>query len=287
MPHDHAHHAGPDGDRRVALAVGVNIVLTVAQVVGGLLSGSLALIADALHNLSDALSLIIALVARRIARRPADDQMTFGYGRAEVVAALVNLTTLIVLGLFLIYEGIGRLFDPQPIDGWIVVILAAIALVVDLVTAFLTYAMAKGSMNIRAAFLHNLADALGSVGVIVAGTLVLLYDWRLVDPIVTLAIAAYILWHGVAEIGPAIRLLMLGTPPEVETGAVREAIDGVGGVARISHLHLWQIDEGETSVEARVVLIAGSDPVATARAVKAELHDRFGIAHATVEPQQD
>ncbi|SEN94727.1 cation diffusion facilitator family transporter [Palleronia pelagia] len=287
MPHDHVHHAGPEGDRRVALAVGVNIVLTVAQVVGGLLSGSLALIADALHNLSDALSLIIALVARRIAQRPADDQMTFGYGRAEVVAALVNLTTLIVLGLFLIYEGIGRLFDPQPIDGWIVVILAAIALVVDLVTAFLTYAMAKGSMNIRAAFLHNLADALGSVGVIVAGTLVLLYDWRLVDPIVTLGIAAYILWHGVAEIGPAIRLLMLGTPPEVETGAVREAIDGVEGVARISHLHLWQIDEGKTSVEARVVLIAGSDPVATARAVKAALNDRFGIAHATVEPQQD
>ena len=139
MPHDHAHHAGPDGDRRVALAVGVNIVLTVAQVVGGLLSGSLALIADALHNLSDALSLIIALVARRIARRPADDQMTFGYGRAEVVAALVNLTTLIVLGLFLIYEGIGRLFDPQPIDGWIVVILAAIALVVDLVTVSYTH----------------------------------------------------------------------------------------------------------------------------------------------------
>ncbi len=200
MPHDHGHHhhhhVDPDaGDTRVGMAVGVNLLLTVAQFIGGLLSGSLALIADAIHNLSDALSLVIAFAARKIARRPADDTMTFGYGRAEVVAALVNLTTLVVIGLLLVYEGLMRLVDPPEVEGWIVVILAGIALAVDLATVLLTVRMAKTSMNIRAAFLHNLADALGSVAVIVAGTLILLFDWRLVDPIVTLGISVYILWH--------------------------------------------------------------------------------------------
>ena len=128
MGHHHHHHIDPeDGDRRVALAVVVNLGLTVAQVIGGILSGSLALIADALHNFSDAISLIIAFGARKIARRPADADMTFGYGRAEVVAALINYTTLIVIGLYLLYEAAMRFIDPQGVDGWLVVIIAGIA----------------------------------------------------------------------------------------------------------------------------------------------------------------
>ncbi|CAN0276460.1 unnamed protein product, partial [Chrysoparadoxa australica] len=171
MPHGHHHHHHVDpeaGDARMAAAVGVNLLLTVAQVIGGVLSGSLAMIADALHNFSDAASLIIAAWARRIARRPADAGMTFGYGRAEVVAALINLTTLIVIGLYLIYEAVMRFFQPQEVIGWLIIVIAAVALVIDLVTAALTYRMAQDSVNIRAAFLHNLADAMGSVAVIVA-----------------------------------------------------------------------------------------------------------------------
>ncbi len=198
---------------------------------------------DAVHNLSDALSLVIAFAARRITRRPADDTMTFGYGRAEVVAALVNLTTLIVIGLMLVYEGVQRLFDPVPVEGWIVVILAGVAVVVDLITVLLTVRMANSSMNIRAAFLHNLADALGSVAVIVAGTLILLYDWRLVDPLVTLGIAAYILWHAGSELRPVIRLLILAAPAEPETEQVRAVLGRIAGVEGVHHVHLWEIDE--------------------------------------------
>ena len=143
--------------------------------------------------------------------------MTFGYGRVEVVAALINYTTLIVIGLYLLYEAAMRFADPQPVEGWLIVIIAGIALIVDVVTAALTYAMSKSSVNIRAAFLHNVADALGSVAVIVAGTLILLYDWRLIDPLVTVLIAGYILWQSFREIGPVIRILMLGSPPEIET----------------------------------------------------------------------
>lgn len=195
MPHDHGHaHFDPDsGDRRVAIAIWANGLLTVAQVVGGIFSGSLALIADALHNFSDMASLVIAFAARKIARRPADERMTFGYGRVEIVAALVNYTTLILIGFYLIYEGGMRMIDPPEVMGWTVVILGGIALVVDTLTAMLTYSMQKGSVNIRALFLHNLSDALASVAVIVAGSLIILYDMRWVDPAITIGIAIYIL----------------------------------------------------------------------------------------------
>ena len=286
MPHDHHHHVSPDaGDRRVALAVGVNVLLTVAQIAGGLLSGSVALIADAIHNLSDALSLAIAFAARKIARRPSDGRMTFGYGRAEVVAALVNYTTLIVIGLYLVYEAGLRLIDPPGVDGWIVVIVAGVALVVDLVTALLTLRLSRESVNIRAAFLHNVADALGSVAVIAAGTLILLYDWRLVDPLVTLGIAGYILWMAVSEIGPVIRILMLGSPPDIETEAVLAEMERVAGVESVHHLHLWQMDEHRVSLEAHVVVMATD--IAAGREIgsrlRARLDEVFGIRHVTLD----
>ncbi|RVV97027.1 cation transporter [Mesobaculum littorinae] len=286
--HGHHHHHGIDpgaGDRRVAAAVGVNLLLTVAQIVGGVLSGSVALIADAIHNLSDAISLVIAFAARRIARRPADGGMTFGYARAEVVAALVNYTTLIVIGLYLIYEAAMRLVDPPEVQGWTVVALAAVALVIDLVTVLLTLRMAKTSMNIRAAFLHNLADAASSVAVIVAGSLILLYDWRLVDPLVTLGIAGYILWHAGAEVGPVIRLLMLGAPPDIDRETVRDEMAQVPGVLGVHHVHLWQIDEARASVEAHVVVAPETQAQfpQLSRAIKSRLADRFGITHSTLE----
>ena len=251
---------------------------------GGILSGSLALIADALHNLSDAIALIIAFAARRIARRPADDRMTFGYRRAEVVAALMNYTTLIVMGLYLAYEAVLRLFDPAEVDGWLVVIIAGVAVVIDAMTAVLTYAMSKDSVNIRAAFLHNLADALGSVAVIVAGAAILLYDWRLVDPLVTLGIAGYILWMCLSEIGGVIRILMLGSDPKMDPQEVLEALGGIDGVADVHHLHLWQMDEHRNSADLHIVVAAGawSQADRIKERVKATLGD-FGATHSTIE----
>jgi cobalt-zinc-cadmium efflux system protein len=280
------HHDDPDaGDRRVALAVAVNLGLTVAQVVGGVLAGSLALIADALHNFSDAISLVIAFVVRRIVRRPADAGMTFGYGRAEIVAALINYTTLTVVGLYLAFEAVMRLFDPQPVDGWLVVAIAGVALVVDLVTALLTYGMSRTSANIRAAFLHNVADALGSVAVIFAGAVILVYDWRLVDPAVTLLIAGYILWMAFAEVGGVIRILMLGSPPDIDAGAVEAALRGVDGVRGAHHLHLWQMQEHAAAVDAHLVIEPGRWGAADAikDSAKAMLRTRFGVEHATLE----
>ncbi len=287
MGHGHHHqHVDPEaGDRRVAAAVGINVALTVAQIAGGLVSGSLAMIADAIHNLSDAVSLVIAYGARRIARRPADAEMTFGYGRAEVVAALINYTTLIVIGVYLVYEGVFRLIDPQPVAGWMVVIIAGVALVVDLGTAALTFAMSKTSVNIRAAFLHNVADALGSLGVIAAGVLILLFGWIWVDPVVTLMIAGYILWMAVSELPGVIRILMLGAPPGVSVEAVLDAMRGVRGVEDVHNLHLWQMDEHRAGLLAHVTVTEGAwhEADAIKAAVKARLLDGFDIAHLTLE----
>ncbi|WP_340110363.1 cation diffusion facilitator family transporter [Pikeienuella sp. HZG-20] len=286
MSHHGHHHIDPEaGDRRVAFAILVNLGLTAAQVIGGVLAGSLALIADALHNFSDAVALIIAFGARKIARRPADPDMTFGYGRAEAIAALVNYVTLIIVGVYLVYEAMTRFITPQGVDGWLVVVIAGVALAVDLITALLTYRLSKTSINIRAAFLHNVADALGSVAVIVAGALILLYDWRLVDPIVTLLIAGYILWQAAREIGAVIRILMLGSPPKLDSSEVAARIRAVEGVRSAHHIHLWQMDEHESALEAHIVLTdeAAGRATEVRTAIKARLRGEFGIGHSTLE----
>ena len=287
MPHDHDHaHIDPEsGDRRVSIAIWANGLLTVAQVIGGILSGSLALIADALHNFSDMASLVIAFAARKISRRPADERMTFGYGRIEIVAALVNYTTLILIGFYLIYEGGMRMIDPPEVAGWTVVILGGIALFIDTLTAMLTYSMQKGSVNIRALFLHNLSDALASVAVIIGGSLILVYDMRWVDPAITIGIALYILYLAFTEIGGPIRTLMLGSPPEIDGDEVVEAMRGVDGVADVHHVHLWQMQEHEPALDCHVVLTAdGWDQAEKIKgAIKDRLKEKFSIGHSSLE----
>jgi cobalt-zinc-cadmium efflux system protein len=285
MPHSHSHIDPKSGDRRVSVAIWANALLTVAQIVGGIVSGSLALIADALHNFSDMASLVIAFGARKIARRPADERMTFGYGRIEIVAALINYTTLILIGFYLIYEGGMRMIDPPEVAGWTVVILGGIALAVDTLTALLTYSMQKGSVNIRALFLHNLSDALASVAVIVGGALIILYDMRWVDPAITIGIALYILWLALTEIGGPIRTLMLGSPPDMNCSEVIDAMRGVDGVQEVHHVHLWQMQEHEVALDCHVVLSeegwTGLEAIKTE--IKDRLDERFGISHSSLE----
>jgi cobalt-zinc-cadmium efflux system protein len=285
MDHGHGHDPEGMGDGRLIAAVAVNLLLTLAQVIGGVVSGSLALVADALHNLNDAASLGIALVARRISRRPADRRRTFGYQRAETIGALINLTTLIVVGLYLVYEAIARYFEDQVIDGWIVVIVAGFALAVDIVTALLTYAGARQSLNIRAAFVHNISDALASVGVIAAGTLILLYDLTIADLLVTILISVYILYQGFTMIGEAIQVLMEGTPEDIRLNDVVTRMLEVEGVGDVHHVHIWQLGEQTRALEAHIVL--ATPDLETIEPVKQRLRrlltDSYDIAHCTLE----
>ena len=294
--HSHSHGPAPadtpGGDKRLAFAIAVNVLLTVVQVIGGVFSGSLALIADAIHNLSDAAALAIALIARKISRQPADANHTYGHGRAEMIGAVFNLAWLIFIGLFLIVEAIDRLIDPQPVEGWTVVIIAGIALIVDIATVMLTYAMAKQSMNIRAAFIHNLSDALASVGVIIGGTLIILYEWLFVDAIVTMVISIYILAHAGIEIPKAIHILMQGVPQDIDVTEVTDSLQKVDGVRDVHHVHIWHIDEHRLSLEAHVVIdqVDMNQMENIKNAIKAQLSTQFEIGHSTLEfevPGQD
>jgi len=285
MAHLHSHNSG---DGRVLWAVIVNLGLTVAQLIGGVLAGSLALIADALHNFSDAISLIIAFGARKIARRPGNADMTFGYGRAEIVAALVNYTTLTMIGLYLIYESVMRFIEPQGVDGWLVVIIAAIALVVDWITALLTYRLSKESINIRAAFLHNVADALGSVAVIIAGTVIIVFGWTIIDPLITLLIAGYVLFMSLKEGRGVVRMLMLAAPAGFDRDAVIDSLRELDGVVDVHHVHVWEIDERRISLEGHVVVSDDYWPnlAELKTSIRQRLKDDYHVEHSTIEFEQ-
>jgi len=282
---DHVHHTGIENDRRLLAAVSVNVLLTLAQVIGGVISGSLSLIADALHNFSDAASLGIALFARKISRKPPDEFKTFGYKRAEIVAALINLTLLVVISLYLIYEAAWRLLEPQTITAWIVIFVATVALIVDTFTALITYSMSKGSMNMKAAFLHNLSDALVSVGVIISGGLILLYSWYWIDTLLTFAIAGFVLWQGLLMLPKTIHLLMEGTPANLSIETIRKRLETEDGVQNVHHIHLWHLDESRIALEAHVVVTAQNleDIEILKGVLKKMLREDFTINHSTLE----
>ncbi|MGD9548990.1 MAG: cation diffusion facilitator family transporter [Candidatus Krumholzibacteriia bacterium] len=286
MGHGHAHLPDVDqtGDGRLVGAIAINLLLTVAQIVGGVISGSLSLVADALHNLNDAASLGIALIARRIGRRPADKLRTYGYKRAEVIGALINTTTLIIVGIYLVYEAFARFLQPEPIDGWIVVIVAGIALVVDLGTAAMTFTMAKRNLNIKAAFLHNVADALGSLVVIFVGIVVLAFQWYVADLIATLLLAAYILVQGYRLMGESIRILMDSVPQDLDLDRLVTRMKAVSGVHGVHHVHVRHIDEHKQAIEAHVVVQEGlGDSEGLKKSLKSLLREEFSISHATLE----
>ena len=284
MGHDHGvKDLSEKGEVRLWWAVGANLLLTLAQIVGGVISGSLSLVADALHNFSDAASLLIALVAIRIGRKRSDKYKTFGYKRAETVAALINLTSLIIIGTYLLYEGVMRFINPQPIAGWTVVIVAGIALAVDVFTAFLTYSQSKSSMNIKAAFLHNLSDALAYVGVIITGSLILLYGWVWTDAAMTMIISLYVLWQGFVALPDVIHLLMDGAPRDIDMNHIILKVESLKGVQDVHHVHVWQLDEHRNALEAHVVIEDWVRIDELKSVIKKVLHDEFAIEHSTLE----
>ena len=282
---DHHHHHKPEDDTGLYIAVGINVLLTLAQAIGGIISGSLSLIADALHNLSDAASLGIALFARTIGRRPADETKSFGYQRAEVIAALINLTLLIVVSLYLIYEALWRIIEPQEITGWIIVLVAGVALIVDLVTAMITFKKSKDNMNMKAAFLHNLSDALASIGVIIAGSLILFYQWYWVDTLLTFLIAGFVFWQALLMMPKTIHLLMEGTPENLSLEDIKSSMEEIKSVEDVHHIHIWKIDEKRVALEAHVVVTANvlKDVELIKENLKLILKEKFKITHSTLE----
>lgn len=286
MGHDHSHGAEELPSRALLWAVIVNLGLSLFEFAAGILAGSVALLADALHNTNDAAALLIAWIARRIARRGADEQFTFGYRRAELIGAMIQLTALIVVGLYLVYEAIHRLVTPaEPLGLWIMAA-AGVAVVVDVITAWLLWAMSRGSLNVRAAFLHNLTDAAASIAVLIGGAAIYFLGWAWIDPLLTLGIAGYILWMSVGLLRQTARILMEGVPVGLDLGAVQRDLETVDGVHGLHHLHVWALGEHQRALEAHVVVddeTGFHQGQELRRQLKALLRERHDITHSTIE----
>ncbi len=280
--HGCSHHHHLSVDHKLSWAAGINVILTLAQIIAGVLSGSLALVADALHNLSDAAAMVLALVARKISRRHADDKRTYGYKKVETLAAFANILTLIVIGLWLAYEAVIRFFSPQIIEGWTVIIVATLAIFINGATAWLTYKESKNSQNIRAAFLHNLTDMFSSVGVVIAGIFILLFGWYWVDPLMTMIISAYVLWYAAKDLPKICNILIDGAPEDINLPFIVDEIKLIDGVQDVHHVHIRYLNEHSYAFEAHIVPQDGVNQENLKIGIKAKLK-HLRIEHSTLE----
>jgi cobalt-zinc-cadmium efflux system protein len=277
--HPHSHYP----EKMVVYALIGNIILCAIEVLVGLWADSLALIADALHNTTDIASLGIALWARHIAHRPPDLKRTYGYVRAESVSAFVNLLILIALGLYLGGESIHHMFNPTSPNGSTIMIMAGIALLVNGVTALILHKESHDSANMQAAFVHYLSDALASFSVILSGAAVYWLGWDWLDAILSFAIAAWITYQGITALPPVINLLMQGAPSHLTLDEIDAEMCAIEGVHDVHHIHLWQLDDNMSAMEAHVVLDDIKDMDGIRISLRKLLQDKFKIYHATFE----
>jgi len=287
----HHHHSEPsESGARLAIVVVLNLLITVAEVIGGVVSGSLSLLSDALHNFSDGVAVIIAWIAMRLNARPRDDHYTFGLKRAEVLAAVANAGALVAISLWLFVEAWERFQYPHPIAGVVMTGVAAIGLVANVLGTWLLHRGASQNMNLRAAYLHLFSDAISSIGVILGGLAITLYGITWIDPLLTLLIGLYVLKESLQILWRALGVFMLAAPPDLALGAVREALLALPGVEGVHHLHLWQVAEQDIHFEGHITV--ADQPLSHTSDLRGRieqlLHERFEINHVTlqIEDQQ-
>jgi cobalt-zinc-cadmium efflux system protein len=286
--HDQDHSHGPSAyrgaDRRALL---IAAILTggfmVAEAVGGVVTGSLALIADAGHMLSDSFSLFLALAAVTIAARPATAKRTYGYNRAEILAALVNGLLLILVSLWVVYEAIRRLDEPVEVLGGGMLIIAVIGLLVNVAAFWVLYKGGGESLNVKAALRHVLADLAGSVGVIIAAIVILITGWEPVDALVSILISVLIAASAWSILRESVDVLLEAAPSDIDTEEVGYAMAATPGVEQVHDLHIWQITSGFPTLSAHVLVGPDSDCHAIRRALEGLLDERFKIEHTTLQ----
>ncbi len=284
MAHDHHHGTG-----NIGITVLLNLAITGAQVAGGLIAGSMALLSDALHNFSDVLALVISWGARRLARKKSTYQRTFGYRRAEIFAGFINSVTLIIISLFLIYGAVQRFLHPVAIDGQIVIWLAVLSIVFNGASVLLIRREARDSMNMRSAMLHLFTDMLTSVAVLAGGLAIRYLGWTWVDPLITVGIALYLIIAAWGIFAAAIRIFMEFTPRKVDIDRIVEEITRFPGIRNVHHLHVWQLDDRDILLEAHVEL-AEDIPVSRFDTLLAEIEkalEGHGITHINLQPEYD
>jgi len=290
--HSHPHTPAPGEnpaamDRKLSWSIGLNALIVVVEVAGGLLSGSLALLSDALHNLSDVAALALALAARKLGRRPNSLNHTYGLGRLEVLAAFLNSATLLVVSTLICREAIVRLMHPEPIHGGIMLTVAVIALVANLASVFLLKGHHHGDLNMRSAFLHLLQDAVASALVVVAA---IFSGWKYgvyLDPAVSILVLLLILRSGWGLLRDSVRILLEGTPSGLDLAALQRDVQEHFPVRDLHHVHVWEVNAGRRVLSAHVHLAAM--PLAEAETLLGQIREHlahaWAIEHATLEPE--
>ncbi len=286
-PHAHHHHHGAHdgggGARRLSIVLVLTALYTVAEAFGGWWTGSLALLADAGHMLTDVAALALALFAVWFSRRPATAQKTFGYHRLEILAAFVNGVALVVVSIFIFREAYERFHAPQMIESRVMMLIAAGGLIVNLACAWLLHGDHEANLNMRGVWLHIIGDALGSIAAIVAGLLITLYGWNVADPIFSVLITLLIVVGAWRLIREATNVLLEGTPAHINFAAVENEIRDTEGVRDMHDLHVWTINSGREALSVHVVHMPNIVQPELLKALGAKLHDRFGIDHLTIQ----
>jgi cobalt-zinc-cadmium efflux system protein len=282
MPHDHS-HAAPSHNRAFAIGVALNLTFVIAEVGFGLLADSLALLADAAHNLSDVLGLLLAWGASYLATRRPTPRRTYGLRRSSILAALFNALLLLIVVGAIAWEAVGRLVHPGPVAGGTVIIVAAIGVVINSFTALLFMAGRHDDLNIRGAYLHLASDAAASLGVVIAGLVIIITGWVWIDPAISLVLAIVIIVGTWGLLRQSLDLSMDAVPEGVDWENVRAYLAGLPGVAEVHDLHIWAMSTTETALTVHLVKPAAIVDDDWLTMVAQELHDRFHIEHTTIQ----
>ena len=281
--HGHSHAPADASATRLWIALALLLGLMAVEVVFGILASSLALLSDAAHMLTDAAALALALVALRLAARPAKGALTYGFKRTEILSAQINGATLLVLGLLIVYEGVRRLIEPPDVEGAIVLAVALVGVVVNLVATVVLHGADRTSLNVEGAFQHVLTDLVAFIATAIAGAVVLLTGWDRADGVASLFVAAVMLraaWSLLRESG---RIFLEAAPRNIDVALVGDAMVGVHGVHEVHDLHVWEVTSGFPALSAHVLVGADNDCHQARKDLEVVLHDRFGIEHTTLQ----
>ena len=283
---DHHHHHGHSAEnnrRKLGWVLALTAVYMFAEAIGGWLANSLALLSDAGHMFTDVAALGLAMFAMWFASRPMNARKTYGYYRLEILAALANGVALVVISLLIFYEAWQRFKEPQSVEGLEVILIAVGGLIVNGISAWVLHSASSANLNMRGAFLHVIGDALGSVGAITAGVLILVFDWKRADSIISVAICLLIIISAWQLIKESVNVLLEGTPPHIDVHAVIETMQKVQGVYEVHDLHIWTISSGKEALSAHVRIDANAAYQATLEALQESLRSEFNITHVTIQ----
>jgi cobalt-zinc-cadmium efflux system protein len=284
--HGHSHNADEVRGKKLLWVTVLNLSITVVQVVGGLVSNSLSLLSDALHNLGDSSALFIAFIAGKISRRAPNSRRTFGYKRVEILAALFNAVVLISICIFLFYEAYERFMNPEPIKGKLMFWVAIFGLLANLISVVILNKDKAHNLNVRAAYLHLMGDTLSSVAVILGGVAIWVWGIYWIDPLITVFVGGYIIWHTWGILKETVEILMQATPANIDIGEIKKEIEKIDKVKNLHHVHIWKLDDTSIHFEGHVEVSENMDLESVGiirQRAEQVLQKSFGISHITLQ----